>query len=125
MDADLVAHSYGGAVVAYALAGRPMIRVRAVITMGTPLRRDLDPVWKLAEEAIELHVHMYGTGFKSWVRLAGQRFRPMRKMPWLVHNFAVKGGHSAIFRSAKHIPQIDRALRAVRGMQGFRTEVTS
>jgi pimeloyl-ACP methyl ester carboxylesterase len=115
----LIGHSYGGAVIAYALAGRPMIRVRAVITMGTPLRRDLDPVWTLAEQAIALHVHMYGTGLGSWIRFAGQRGRFMRKMPWLEHNLPVKGGHSGVFRKAKHIPQIDRALCLVRDLQGF------
>jgi len=111
----LIGHSYGGAVIAYALAGRPLVRVRAAITMGTPLRRDLDPVWESAEEAIDLHVHMYGTGFGSWIRFAGQRGRFQRQMPWLEHNIGVKGGHSGICRKAKHIPQIDQALDIVRG----------
>ncbi|HEU01317.1 hypothetical protein LCGC14_0795530 [marine sediment metagenome] len=119
VDVVLIGHSYGGAVIAYALAGRPMIHVRAVITMGTPLRRDLDPVWALAEEAIVLHIHLYGTGLRSWVRFAGQRLRFRRKMPWLLHNYAVKGGHSGVFRKAKHIPQIDHALSIIRGLQGF------
>ena len=112
-DRFIIAHSYGGAVVAYALAAKPTIKIRALITVDCPLRRDLDPIWEQARPAIPLHIHLYSKGWGSRIRVLGQRFRFMREMPWADHNLYIEGGHSGVLRLPKHIPQIDESLALV------------
>lgn len=111
----VIAHSYGGAVLAYALARSPYLRTHlgAIITVGTPVRRDLDKVWAQARESNMRHIHLYGTGWGARIRWFGQRGRLKREMPWANVNMPVKGGHSGVVRKLKHIPQIDAALDAV------------
>ena len=115
----LIAHSYGGAVLAYALAKRPRIRVGAIITVGTPIRRDLDEVWEVARTSTQWHVHLYGTGFGSWMRWVGQRGRFARRMRWADLNYSVKGGHSGVLRKAQHIPQFAQAITSAKAAIEF------
>jgi len=114
-DRLLITHSYGGAVGAYALAEIAMEgqKIRALIDIDCPLRRDLDEIWEQARPAIPLHIHLYSTGWGSRIRFFGQRLRFMRKAKWADYNISVKGGHSGVVREAKYIPQIQEALDLV------------
>lgn len=111
---NLFGHSHAGAVIAYALAMKPAVTVRSVVTIDSPMPRSLDPVWHEASKTIGVHVHLYGSGMGSKIRWFGQRGRFKRQMDWADHNIHVDGGHSGVVRDAKHIPQIDEALMIVR-----------
>lgn len=112
-DRNLIAHSHGGAVVAYALAMRPQLSIRSLITVDSPMPRSLDDIWTHAAASIGMHVHLYGTGWRSAVRWLGQRARFKREMEWATYNLPIAGGHSGILRDPKHIPQIDEAIALV------------
>lgn len=109
-DRNLIAHSHGGAVVAYALTLKPRLCIRSLITVDSPMPTSMDDVWWDGHFSIGVHIHLYGTGLGSHMRWLGQRGRFRRKMEWADHNLAIKGGHSGILRKAKYIPQINRAL---------------
>ena len=116
----IVAHSHGGTVLAYALAMRPLLKVGAIVTVGTPVRRDIDDVWQKAKEATDLHIQIYSVGFGSFVRWIGQRGRLRREMPWADKRWSVKGGHSGVLRKRKHMSQFVRVLIHV--LEKFRGE---
>lgn len=117
----IVAHSHGGTVLAYALAMRPLLKVGAIVTVGTPVRKDMDDVWALAKEATDLHIQIYSVGVGSFMRWVGQRGRLRREMPWADVRWTVKGGHSGVLRKKKHMPQFARVLGRV--LDKFREEV--
>jgi pimeloyl-ACP methyl ester carboxylesterase len=113
----VIAHSYGGAVLAYALASSPRLRhhLGAIITVGTPIRRDLDAIWMSARDGSGVfHVCIYGTGLGARIRFFGQRGRFVREMSWADLKYGVKGGHSGMLRNPQYTPQINTALDAVK-----------
>ena len=113
-DRIVIAHSHGGQVAAYALAAKPVIPVRALVTIGTPCRKDMDDVWAEVRQSVKCHIHLYGTGWGARVRWIGQRFRFKREMPTARENHAITGGHSGILRKAQHMGQIDAVLARIR-----------
>jgi pimeloyl-ACP methyl ester carboxylesterase len=91
-DRNLIAHSHGGQVVAYALAQGA--KVRRVVTVCSPVRRDMDAVWSVNTAAP--HLHLYSIGWGDRMRWFGQRARFRRKMPWADDNRRIDGGHSGM-----------------------------
>ena len=110
----IVAHSHGGQVAFEALALRPAVPVRALITVDSPVRGDMTEKRAEAIKVCALHIHLYGKGWGSRMRWLGQQGAFRRKMDTAHHNIAIKGGHSGILTKAKHVEQIDQALRVIR-----------
>lgn len=111
---NIIAHSHGGQVAAYAASLLPAIQIRSLITVDAPVRRDMDPVWEEARKHVVFHIHLYGHGVGNAVRWLGQRGRFRRQMPWADWNIRIKGGHSGILREAKHLGQLDSVLNRIR-----------
>jgi len=98
----ILAHSHGGQVAAYALANGA--RCDTLITIDTPIRRDMEPVWQAGIWNRRRHLHLYGTGWGSRMRIFGQR-RFKRQMPWATKNRHIDGGHSGILTDPRHREQ--------------------
>src|SRR5688500_15965657 len=54
----VVAHSYGGNCVGYGLMRPDAVPIHRLITVGTPTRDDMDPVWAEAVKNVGLWVHV-------------------------------------------------------------------
>ena len=78
--------------------------------MGTPIRKDMETVWREGRPRIAYHLHLYGTGLGALMRWFGQRGWLTRTHPTADESRAVKGGHSGILRDSKHMAQIDQVL---------------
>jgi|TARA_Y100000310_G_C20645096_1_gene796091 hypothetical protein len=98
----IIAHSHGGQVAAYALANDATCDT--LITVDTPIRRDMEEVWRAGTPNRRRHLHLYGTGWGSRMRIFGQR-RFKREMPWATKNLRIDGGHSGILADAEHRDQ--------------------
>lgn len=105
--AVVIAHSHGGQVAAYAATLR---RIGVLITVDTPIRADMEEKWEAAD--IGYHLHLYGTGIGSRMRVFGAGLRSWfslrahrRTMPWADQNVSIRGGHSGILRDEKHMHQ--------------------
>jgi hypothetical protein len=81
----VVAWSHGGNVAAYALAflSTADVRVRHLITLGTPVRSDLTPFYQRARGAVDRWTHVYGGS--DWWQIFGalgdHAVRYLRGMP--------------------------------------------
>ena len=116
-DRIIIAHSHGGQVAFYAMAHRPHVPIRALITVDTPVRGDMAEQRKAASEACPLHVHLYGKGWGSRMRWLGQQGAFTRKMPEPhVLNLPMRGGHSGILRKSKYVSQILDPLDLIRNV---------
>ena len=105
-DRNVIAHSWGGAVVAYMLADPKTEMVRSVVTVDTPIQRSLDDLWEAGSLNRSYHEHLYSKGWGSRIRYAAQRGRFTNKMSWATVNTNIKGGHSGILNKKKHMKQI-------------------
>lgn len=106
---NLIAHSYGGNVVAYC-AGAHQMPIRRLITVGTPPRSDMDPLWVLAKRSIGYWLHVCDTrsafieriaqafdGNWDWKAKVGQRLADQTaKYPGI--------GHSGILSDPRYLP---------------------
>lgn len=111
-DRNLIAHSHGGQIVAYALAGG--VQVRSVVTVASPIRRDMDEVWESCGLTGESHLHLYGVGWGDRWRWFGQRGRFKRAMAGAT-NFKIEGGHSGMLtRPDDYADQWSRVLSWIR-----------
>ncbi len=103
-DTFLIAHSHGGNVVAYA-CGKYGLKINGLITVGMPIRGDLDDVYKAAAGNIERHLHLYAGWRDYWQNLGAMfdgRFGIHRKHPYAGKNGKVSGGdHGSILRDVK------------------------
>ena len=115
-DRNLIAHSWGGAVVAYCLADPDTARVRTVITIDTPLQRGLDDIWYAGVKNRTYHEHLYATGWGSRIRFIAQRGRCQRQMPWATRNARITGGHSGLLHHPRHMGQIIPVLDRLRNL---------
>jgi pimeloyl-ACP methyl ester carboxylesterase len=100
-DTYLIAHSHGGNVVAYACAVYGL-KINGLITVGTPIRKDLNDVYKAAAPNISRHLHLYA-GWRDYMQTLGAlfdgRFGIHRKHPFAGRNGRVPGGnHGSILR---------------------------
>lgn len=68
---NIVAHSHGGNVAAYALAEG--LKCSTLITVATPVRRDMRDVWKRARRNIYLWVHVHAECL-DYMQLLGSLF---------------------------------------------------
>jgi hypothetical protein len=87
---QLVAHSHGGQVAAYAAARRLAgFRVSTFVTLATPVRRDMEPVYRAARAGCTWWEHVHG-GRRDSLQLLGSLFDGtlgrMRAMPEACHN---------------------------------------
>ena len=114
-DRNLVVHSHGGQVLFYALANqeKPILTIRSLVTVGTPVRPDMDDVRKAAKGRVDIHVHMYSIGWGSRFRWLGQGGAFRRGMPEAHFNYTMKGGHSGMLTEEKHVEQIDGVMKTL------------
>jgi pimeloyl-ACP methyl ester carboxylesterase len=106
-DTYIIAHSHGGNVVAYACANYGL-KINGLITVGTPIRKDLHDIYKAASPNIARHLHIYA-GWRDywqwWGALFDGRFGIHRKHPFATHNKQVpKGDHGSILRDKHFFP---------------------
>jgi hypothetical protein len=99
----IIAHSHGGNVVAYA-CGVYGLKVSGLITVATPVRKNMDAVYKKAAENIDRHLHLYA-GWKDYMQILGGLFDGQwgihRDMPYAEKNAKMPGGHGDILRDPK------------------------
>lgn len=100
-DTYLIAHSHGGNVVAYACAEYGL-QINGLITVGTPIRKDMYDVYKAASPNIKRHLHLYA-GWRDYWQAFGSlfdgRFGLHREHPFANLNGKVPGGdHGSILR---------------------------
>jgi pimeloyl-ACP methyl ester carboxylesterase len=100
-DTYIIAHSHGGNVVAYACAEYGL-KINGLITVGTPIRKDLYDVYKAASSNISRHLHLYA-GWRDYWQTFGAlfdgRFGIHRQHPYATRNGKVPGGnHGSILR---------------------------
>lgn len=97
---NLVAHSHGGNVAAYACADG--MYVKNLITVGTPVRWDMRKVWKKAYQNIGSHTHLYGSKDYIWIFFGSffdGTFGLHRRFPKPTINYEIGGeSHSSLFR---------------------------
>lgn len=101
-DTFLIAHSHGGNVVAYA-CGKYGLKVEGLITVGMPVRKDMDDVYKAASSNITRHLHLYAGWRDYWQNfgtLFDGRWGIHRQHPYANWNDKVPGGdHGSILRN--------------------------
>lgn len=100
-DTYIISHSHGGNVVAYACA-KYGLKINGLITVGTPIRKELDDVYKAAATNITRHLHLYAGWRDYWQTLGAMfdgRWGIHRKHPYATINGKVPGGnHGSILR---------------------------
>lgn len=104
-DTYIIAHSHGGNVVAFACA-KYGLKINGLVTVGTPIRKDLYPVYEAAAENINHHLHLYA-GWRDYWQILGSlgllmnNFGIHRKHPFATLNAKVPGGdHGSILRDS-------------------------
>ena len=106
----LIAHSHGGQVVAYALRARPLgvngsVVPITVVTVDTPIRRDMARVYELACQNSVRWLHLYSErGWSSKFRWLGNRFGS-RVLDGADLNIKIAGGHSGCLSDQEHMKQ--------------------
>ena len=106
-DTYIIAHSHGGNVVAYACAEYGL-KINGLITVGTPIRKDMYDVYKAASGNIGRHLHLYA-GWRDYWQAFGSlfdgRFGLHREHPFANLNAKVPGGdHGSILRDPEFFP---------------------
>jgi hypothetical protein len=98
-DTFIIAHSHGGNVVAYA-CGKYGLQVKGLVTIGTPIRKDMYEIYEAASDNIDRHLHLHG-GWKDYWQVLGAlfdgRFGIHRDHP-CARNEKAPGGHGTILR---------------------------
>lgn len=80
-DRRVVAHSHGGNVVAYACAAG--LKVSLLVTVGTPVRRDMAAVWEQARPNIGYWLHLFESSYKAnLMQLLGSLFDGRLGVVW-------------------------------------------
>lgn len=99
----IIAHSHGGNVVAYA-CGKYGLKVNGLITVATPVRGNLDRLYKEASNNVNRHLHLYA-GWKDFMQILGSirdgRWGIHRQMPYAEKNAKMPEGHGNILRDPK------------------------
>lgn len=71
-DRNIIAHSHAYQVIAYACAYHGL-KINNLITVSSPIRRDMEPVYTLAKFNINRHLHIYDGGtFSDRVQVYGE-----------------------------------------------------
>lgn len=72
---NIIAHSHAGQIAAYAMAQR--VKCHTLITVGTPVRKDMEDIWKMARPYMQYWFHIRTKGFDKWQFLGSiSRWRP-------------------------------------------------
>jgi hypothetical protein len=109
----IIAHSHGGQVAAFAAAKG--LRIESLITIGTPFRADMKPIWEAALPKISNWTHVH-SDWSDRTQLLGSMFDGafgiQREFLWedplgvtrgATRNVALPGvGHSGILRDPEH-----------------------
>lgn len=103
-DTYIIAHSHGGNVVAYA-CGKYGLKVNGLITVGTPIRKDLYAIYEAALPNISRHLHIHA-GWRDYWQVLGSmfdgRFGIHRRHPYATINGQVPGGnHGSVLRDKR------------------------
>lgn len=105
-DTYIIAHSHGGNVVAYA-CGKYGLKINGLITIGTPIRKDLYEVYQAASPNITRHLHLYA-GWRDYWQVLGAlfdgRFGIHRKHPFARSCKIPGGDHGSVLRDKKFFP---------------------
>lgn len=104
VDTRIVAHSHAAQLVAY--AAQAGLRIERLVTIGSPVRRDMEPVWANARKNIGRWTHVYSDWTDRW-QLLGQAFDGTfgiaREMPLADDNVRLPGvGHSGLLTRPEH-----------------------
>lgn len=124
----IVAHSHGGQVAAYAAARG--LKIYSLVTIGTPVRADMYPIWTAARKNIRYWTHVY-SDWSDKTQLLGSLFDGAfgieRRFIWTDvfgirqganKNLGLPGvGHSGLIRTPKHFAKWEEAglLEDLRG----------
>ncbi len=98
---NLLAHSHGGQVAAYALEYG--LKVNSLVTVATPVRQDMLRHWDKGRENVNKWTHIH-TGYGDWWQIFGEigdgHFGIQRKMPAPAENIKVDGeDHTSLLRT--------------------------
>lgn len=101
VESIVIAHSHAYQVIAYACAYHN-VKIDRLITVASPIRTDMDPIYKIARGNIRKHLHIYDGGkFSDWTQWLGERgsgsFTTIRECKYADYNDPVgKINHSKI-----------------------------
>jgi hypothetical protein len=105
-ELNLIVHSHGLQVALFALQAG--LKVHTMISMGSPIRRDVAAATKAARGNVGywLHVHSDGSDKWQWLgELGDESFGIIRKAPLADRNDFVAGvGHSELLRDPTKFP---------------------
>lgn len=101
----IIGHSHAGNLVAYA-CGKYGLKINGLITVGTPIRGNLTPLYEAASRNIERHLHLHA-GWKDYMQVLGSLFDGgfgiHREHPFAI-NQPMPGGHGDILRKPELFP---------------------
>ena len=103
-DRNIIAHSHGGQVALY--AARHGIKIRNLVTIATPVRKDMQGVAQAAASNIGSWTHVY-SDWTDYMQLLGGLFDGQiafnRRMPFAHKNIKVPHvGHSGLLNTPRH-----------------------
>ena len=111
-DRNVIAHSHGGQVVAYCCE-RTGTDIRRLLTVATPVRKDMFPIYKEAAKHIGYWEHARSSGWDLMQRLGEAldgHIGWLRNMPDANQNIVIPGmGHSKLLHDSKFIPMLESA----------------
>lgn len=76
----LIAHSHGGQVAAAALASG--LKAHTLVTVSTPHRKDMAPVYAEARKNVARWIHLHGAWYRDTWQWFGEFFDGRFAMPW-------------------------------------------
>jgi hypothetical protein len=104
VETNLIVHSHGLQVALFACASG--LQVNTLISVGSPVRKDMETIARAARPNITrwLHLHSDGSDRWQWIgELFDGRFGIVRKNPLAdANDFVSKVGHSDLLRNPEH-----------------------
>lgn len=101
----IITHSDGGEVVAYA-CGKYGLKINGLITVATPIRKNLTPLYEAAAKNITRHLHLHA-GWLDYIQVLGSLFDGgfgiHREHPFAI-NQQIPGGHDDVLRRPELFP---------------------
>jgi len=106
-EINVIAHSHGIHVALFAAAHHG-IKIKRFMTFGSPIRKDMLPLAKIAKENIEQWWHVYSDDTDKWQWLGtifDGRLKIVRQHPYADKNeYVSKVGHSRLLRDPATSP---------------------
>jgi len=104
-DRNIIAHSHAGQVVAYAAAFRGL-HINNLVTIGSPVRHDMRPIYRAARPQIKFWLHI-ASDWSDRMQWFGEWFDGsvgvQRRQPFADVNDQLPGiGHSKILRDPEY-----------------------